>query len=79
MVMWLFTDDLNPEFTGARARVEIEDNDLLPGPQGHFSVIEWNCHRLSLQLTPQMTMRVVFAAIPHIVLPSAVGWDQTVP
>ena len=79
MVMWLFTDDLDYEFTGARACVEIEDDDLLPGSQRHFSVIERNCHRLSLQLTPQMTMRVVFAVIPHIVLPSAVGWDQTVP
>ena len=79
VVMWLFTDDLNHEFTSPRTRVEIEDDDLLPGAQGHLSIIEWNGHRLSLQLAPQMTMPVVFAVIPHIVLPFAVGRDQAVP
>src|SRR5687767_15089337 len=79
MVRWLVTDDLDHEFADPRACIEIEDDDLLPGSQRHLFVIERNGHRLSLQLPPQMTMPVVFAVIPHIVLPSAVGRDQTVP
>ena len=59
--------------------IEIDEDDLLPGPQQHRPVQEGNGDRRSLQLTSQMAVAVVFTGISRIVLPGRIGRHGPIP
>ena len=75
----LFSEDLNDKVPAAGARVEIDQDDLLPGAQQQRSVGKRHGDRRPLQLAPQVTMAVIFARIFLIVLPGGIRRNRLVP
>src|SRR5919106_614539 len=69
----LFTDDLDDDLAASRARIELEERDLLPRPQQQFTIRERDRDRGSEHGRTDVAGTVVVAP-PQVVAIGGVAW-----
>lgn len=74
-----FTYHLHDDLTGSCSCIKIKNNDVLPGPQKKLVSGEGNREGVTLDLSPQVTVPVVFSRIAGVMLPRGISRYQIVP
>jgi hypothetical protein len=71
----LFADDLHDNVAAAGPGIEIHDDDLLPGAERRLLIDKGYGQRLTLNLSAQVAVAVVFTRIAGVVLPFRIDRD----